>query len=350
MPNDQINIALKNGFDTNQISIKNGHLVVADNAAKSLINVVGRTIGQKVELGKKYDLSKIPVNWRSKTINILPLLKTMAARKIDKKYSEIGEKHSALGLPIDAGAGVQHENGTFFKDYRGGRIEVKSATDNSWATAVKRYRVEIWWVGLENRLRQEKGMDEIYGSIAGIAPGSGFSMSHKFPDDQEYWSMGKGMRIVNTGVKIYDGPPMDLVLVNSLVEHDSGNIDKYKQKFAELITKTANGLAAMAGVPAEITAADQGFISDLSFGLVNGISNALGMKDDPYVPQQLRILWSDIQKHNFSKQDRRSPDTTDPRSITYTHSIGVTGIDDGGDRGEYHFYYEVKLFEENEIF
>jgi len=51
---------------------------------------------------------------------------------------------------------------------------------------------------------------------------------------------------------------MNLVLVGSLVEHDSGNIEEYKHKIAEAIANAARGLATMAGVPAEALAADQG--------------------------------------------------------------------------------------------
>lgn len=151
-----------------------------------------------------------------------------------------------------------------------------------------------------------------------------------------------GQRIVQVGVPIYTGPPTDLVIIGSLVEHDSGNIEQYKRKFADAITRAAQGLAAMEGIPAEATAADQGFLNDLSVGLVNAVSSVLGADDDAYVPGQLLLHWTDILGHNFSKQLLRRND--DPRTISYTHQLVVSGVDQGGDRGEYALYFDVRLF------
>jgi len=259
---------------------------------------------------------------------------------IEKKYAQLGGKASPLGLPVNPTAGVQLQGTTYLMDYRGGQIESSGGTS---ATAVKMREVQVWWVGLECRIRQESS-DEIYGSVGAVVPASGGSFTHKFPGDRDYWDMGRpGERIVNVGVPIYTGPPADVVIVGALVEHDSGNIDKYKQKFADEITRAAQGLAGMEGVPAEATAADEGWLNTLSLGLVNGIFSLVGADDDAYVPGNLLLHWTDILGHAFPKQTLRRDD--DPRTIEYTHQLIVSGVDQGGDRGEYALYFDVRQFD-----
>src|SRR6266487_921113 len=101
---------------------------------------------------------------------------------IEKKYAELGGKASPLGLPLNPTAGVQLQGTTYLMDYRGGQIESSGGTS---ATAVKMREVQVWWVGLECRIRQESS-DEIYGSVGAVVPASGGSFTHKFPGDRDY--------------------------------------------------------------------------------------------------------------------------------------------------------------------
>jgi len=344
---NNLKVALQHGFDTQQIVLQDDKLVVSDHASKLVLDTLKAIKGQNDNgSGKIVDISPFLDN--DAFADVKPVvLAAWANQKIQEKYAQIGGKTSSLGLPINADLGVQPAGGDkYFMDFRGGRIEVDPRSGKP-AVAKKLRVMELWWVGLECRIRQEK-VDEVYGSVAAIIPGSGMSNFHKFPGDREYWDMGPdGQRIVQVSVPLFQGPPMTVVLLGSLVEHDSGDIEEYKHKIADAIANAARGLAVMAGVPAEATAADQGFINDLSLGLVNAAASALGADDDPYVPQQLRLHWADILNGNYTRQTLRRDD--DPRIVEYTHSIVVTGIDQGGDRGEYALYFDVRQFDVEEV-
>jgi hypothetical protein len=271
----------------------------------------------------------------------------IAGHDIAQKYKQIGGFASPLGMPIDRIKNARQTplpfpNGDGYRgDFRSGYIDIEDPIKPDPTTAVGTYEVTVTFVALECRIRQE-GEDEMYGTVGTIVPSTHVGDAHHFPDGAEYWSMGKdNNRIVLPAMQVYKGPVTDLVFTCTLVEHDSGNIDEYKKKVADLIAKAAQvGLGEM-GVPSEATAADQGWIGDLSVGLVNSISSALGADDDPYTPQALRITADEISNHTFSKQTLRRSD--DPRSTDYTHLMIVNGTDQGGDPGEYGFYFLVNL-------
>jgi hypothetical protein len=266
--------------------------------------------------------------------------------KILEKYNQLGGRISSLGLPADAQMPVFNTGTSFRMNFRGGHIDLPAGSDKP--VAVKRFRAEIWWMGIECQIRQE-GTDEIYGGIGVLVPGSGLSKTEKFSDDTDgTWDMGPdGMRIINTARLLYNGPPMDIVLTVSLIEHDSGDQSEVKNKIADAIAKAAQSMAVLAGIPAEATSATQGWVNDLSLGLVSAVGNALGVNDDRYPPQQLRIRWPEIQGRQFVRKTARRND--DPRTIEYTHVITVTGFDEARDRGQYALYFDVRLFEDQEV-
>jgi len=337
MSNKNFEIIMKHALNTDQLALKDGQWALADNASKLVVKGLDGILANGVLKPDNIDPTTIANS----------VLSIFAERKIQKKYAQLGGKKSQLGLPLYPATGVQSSGNTYFMDFRGGRIEITDPLSENPAIAYKMRFIEVWWVGLECRIRQEK-TDEIYGTVAAIIPGSGMSNTHKFPGDREYWDMGPdGQRIVQVGVPLYKGPPMSLTLVGSLVEHDSGNIEAYKQKIAQVIADAAKGLAVYAGVPAEAVAADQGFINDLSLGLVNGVSSILGADDDPYVPQVHLLHAFDILKRNYTRQTLHRAD--DPHFLEYTHSIVVSGIDQGNDRGEYAFYFDVRQFDVQEV-
>jgi hypothetical protein len=77
------------------------------------------------------------------------------------------------------------------------------------------------------------------------------------------------------------------------------------------------------------------------------MGNAFGINDDPYPPQQLRLRGTEIQGRQFVRKTARRDD--DPRTIEFTHSMTVSGEDEGGDRGQYALYFDVRLFEQQEV-
>lgn len=88
--------------------------------------------------------------------------------------------------------------------------------------------VQVWWVGVECRQKQEE-IDEIFGTVDLVTADGRNHESRKFPDAAEYWTFGPDQqRIVNANTMLYSGPAKDLALGASLAEWDSGDIQTYK--------------------------------------------------------------------------------------------------------------------------
>ena len=267
-----------------------------------------------------------------------------ARKQILSKYQSLGGLNSKLGLPVDARFQLIPTANGVKVNFRGGNIEFKSGS----IEAIKQYRVEVWWMGIECQIRQETA-DELYGVVGVIVPGTGLSRSEKYPDATTGTiTLGPdNLRIAKIGVKLYDGPPVDIVLAATLVESDSGDTGKIKQKLADAVSDGAKGLAASLGMPAEALAATDGWVNDLSQGLVNAVANLLGVDDDQFTPQQIRLTWTEMLAGSFTKQVLRRND--DSNTLPYTHSVVLSGVDEGGDLGKYGFYFDVRLFQETQI-
>jgi hypothetical protein len=274
-----------------------------------------------------------------------PDLNAIRARML-RKYDRIGGARSRLGLPLHGEMPVRKAGKNFRMDFRGGQVLLDP--NAAEAVAQVQLRVEVSWVGLECQIRQE-GVDEVYGVIGILAPGfGGLHNEEKFPDaGGGTFDLGpSGARIVKTARRLYTGPPTDLILTLSVIEHDSGDTSAAKQKLADAIAKAAQALAGLAGLPAEATAAGDGFLNDLTLGLVNGVADLFGINDDPYPPQQLQIRAQDLLRRQFPRRTLERDD--DPNTIEYTHFIVASGIDEGGDLGRYAAYFDVRFFPEDE--
>ncbi len=296
------------------------------------------------------------------------LKQLFAVHDIREKYRQLGEFNSPLGLAINENLDAQNDpiitsdgRGGFVSNFRGGRINLASP-GGSPPIAQIIDKMKIWFVGLECRVRQES-KDEIFGSVGIIIPSTKFTKTIDFPEGTEYWTLGEdGSRTISLQQLIYDGVPADVVLNCVLIEHDSGDIDEYKKKIAEALAEAAKAGLALLGVPAEATAADQGFISDISLGLVNVMSGWVGADDDPYTPQALRIPARNVlialaQKFEGKRLDEPDPfpervlersDTPGVKLIYNTNPVIVSGTDQGGDRGEYGFYFKVEVYQISE--
>ena len=337
-PSSNLKVAIKSGFATEQLALRGDKLIVAENASRLIRNAVKQALLlNNVAQTDVIDLSIITQPFVELRVNSA-VFYPFAELAIQAKYDQLGGKQSALGLPLNPAAGVQRQGKTYFMDFRGGKIEFNPLSGDP-AKAIKLHEMEIWWSGLECIVRQEK-TDEVYGGVGVIIPGSGLHSEQKFPAGEDYWEMGPdGQRIVEVNTILYKGPPMSMTLIGSLVEHDSGDTSAVKQKIADAIANAAKGLAAMAGVPAEALAADQGFIGDVSLGLVNGISSLFGADDDPLVPGQKVLHWEDILNQNYARQTLTRGD--DPgKSLQYTHQIVVSG-----DGATYAFYFDVRQYD-----
>lgn len=286
----------------------------------------------------------------------------LAAYAIKQKYKQLGEVFSTLGLPIDDDLNAQldvatkaNQQGGYQAQFRGGAITIKDF-DNI-PVQERTNKVKVWFVGLECQVRQE-GEDEVFGTIGVIRPSTKLSRGVDFPAGAEFLKMGKdGTRTVQLQMLLYDDVPADLVLTINLIEHDSGDIDEYKRRIAAALSTAAQAGLGSVGVPAEATAASQGFIGSVTWGLVNVVSGWIGADDDAYNPNGFRISGKDVLIHIGIKdgsikgvaspfQDRtmERPDTPGVALHYNTDPVVVSGTDQGGDLGVYAFYFKVETY------
>jgi hypothetical protein len=204
--------------------------------------------------------------------------------------------------------------------------------------------VQIILVAIECRVKQEKE-DEIYGSVSAIALSTHELKITHFPDSGDPFQMGAdGMRIVMLQVPVYQGPFANIALACSLVEHDSGDIEKYKAELAKAVLSLASMGGTALGIPSEAFGANTGFANDVSRGLSNAVFSVIGADDDPFTPQTLLINATDMVLAKTNSLPRKHLKRGDDlREFDFTHSIILTGTDQGGDRGEYGLYFDLKV-------
>ena len=289
----------------------------------------------------------------ARRVNLNPpiSLKTFAAtEQINRKYAALGAERSKLGLPVDqtfrplpSPVVTARSPGRYEAKFRSGLITLSEPlTSDPKLESVS--EAQIIFVGLECRIRQE-ATDEMYGAIGAIKTSTHESTTTNFPQSGDPFQMGPpNLRIVSTQIPVYQGVFANVALVCSLVEHDSGDIGRYKQEVASAITSAASIGGAALGIPSETFGATSGFLGDVSLGLTNVIFGVIGADDDPYTPQTLAINATDMElarTNNLPRKTLTRPD--DPRTLTYSHSIILTGKDQGGDVGEYGLYFDLKI-------
>jgi hypothetical protein len=195
--------------------------------------------------------------------------------------------------------------------------------------------LDVRWVALECRIRQESE-DEILGTITRVST-DGTSTIYNFPPGQDAtWSMGNtGERIITVDVPLYNGPPTAMSLTATLVEYDSGDIEGYKRHVSDAVSAIASRASG-----GESEVADS-VIRDLSDLLFNSVAELFGVADDQYNPQTLRLSLSSLA--DASRPRYTLTRDGEPQQAEYTDCIVLTGVDDGGDRGEYALYFDIKL-------
>jgi hypothetical protein len=269
-----------------------------------------------------------------------------AANAARKGWQRRRSFHSALGMPITPTGEIRNEVVTiatadgYLARFRSGEMRLTAALDGDPEVRfVDEATIDL--VALECRDAQEAGDagDEIVGSVAYIKPSDKTSGVISIPQ----LSMGPKARIVSFSTSVYTGPFANINICCELVEKDSGNTQKYRKKFAEVIENAAKIGAAAVGVDSEAVAGGEDWMRDVSLGLSNVLFGLLGADDDPYNPQTFMIPWTDMRAH---KQGQLPLQTLtrddDPSVIQYTHSKIVSGVDDGGDTGQYGFYFMVR--------
>lgn len=267
-----------------------------------------------------------------------------------QKYNQVGGIRSRLGLPSTIDMPFNKVGNSFLMSFRGGNITVPFDAPVPVATATQ--SVKINWTGLECQVRQEKE-DELAGAVSSFAYSTNATNTKKFPDGQEPWKLGHdGARIMNTNYPIYEGPPAKVVLTTSLVELDTsaGNANAVTGRVVDFLNGTSTLLQTVGGATGNDVASGYGRELDIWTNKFKDLEksefwkiiyNWFDSPDDPYPAGMLELSWEEIQHTAANKKILRRPD--DGHTILWTHSISVTGRDDGGDVGVYVFYFDVNI-------
>lgn len=197
--------------------------------------------------------------------------------------------------------------------------------------------VEVWFVGIECRIRQESE-DEVFGTVKVVAGDGTPTNAVPFPESG-YWRLGKaGQRIATAQIPLYRGPVTELAIAGTLVEHDSGDVEAEKRIISTAVSTAAT--TALAAYTAGLGAAAQPLIDLLARGLVGLAAGALGIADDVYNPGAVALRAAELPNANARRRTLRRND--DPRAIDWTDVLVLEGRDDGGDRGVYALYFDVR--------
>jgi hypothetical protein len=267
------------------------------------------------------------------------------------EYRRLGGPTGVLGLPVDRGMRawfVQVDGGgrgVMRMDFRGGYVRVP--LDWPRAQGVQTGRVRVKFAGLECVARQETE-DEMSGAIGLLVPAMKraswvFKISDwRFKDHVRVWP-------VTAGNILYEGPPAEIKVFSELVEVDNSEED--------VVANTCvNGLAGDGGLAGALNWLGEGQgenevlkAYNREEGFWNGrwsvgtsIEKDWFPGDNPYPEGRMMVKLPDFQR---SKQ--RVFRSDDSRIITYTHFIRMEGVDNGGDHGIYHVYFDLDYFPMN---
>ncbi|MFB1487707.1 MULTISPECIES: hypothetical protein [unclassified Thiocapsa] len=273
-----------------------------------------------------------------------------ARNAIMNHWLQSGGPASAVGLPLDPSFPVLNMAGDKMRsDFRGGRLTFNDHDGTVVESELHKVVVTFEGYGLE--IRQEDG-DEIFGSIHSTIGTSGYTKDIVLPE--VVLGPEGNNRIQQYGMVLYEGPPVDLGIVLSLTEHDSGDRKavrdevrvRVNQIFQEARNAAAAGAAGSAAQQAATAMTNESLVSSsLQNWIINGaadlINDLLGMGDDPYNPVGFTITANQMQNIPPMLQYRCS---SDPRVINFTQGLSrmMTGRDDAGDVGQITALFSIR--------
>ncbi len=263
-------------------------------------------------------------------------------------YAAIGGVKSPLGLPWDISLPIGRTDNTTTMEFRGGHVSVPLDSPNP--RAVTTQKVTINFTGLECVARQETE-DETSGAVSAFCPSTTYTKPVSFSD----WRFKDGVRIMPTRSLIYDGPPADVFISTSLVELDTsaGNPTAVAGKIVSIMSNSAQFLEEAGGditddtivgaVAREGQSLEDKYSDITTSELWGYLVSLFDSPDDPYQPGYIKLKSAELKGRSLPKKLLRRPD--DPNTVTYTESVTVTGVDNGGDRGIYTFYFDVDVLD-----
>ena len=161
----------------------------------------------------------------------------LAAQQIEQKYVQVGGRQSALGRAVDPRSGVRPDGAGFVKDYNGGRI---TFTSDGGASAFKTHRTVVRYRGM-HCFGKSEGQDEPY-AIVGVygSDSRDKAVVQKFPVGRDSYTNFVASTDASESEEItLDWAPQTLVIVSTVMEHDSGDPDRVVAKVEESIKKAA---------------------------------------------------------------------------------------------------------------
>jgi len=354
MPKNDVNNYVRAGVKEGYVRLaQGGKLEIGgtdDDQQKRLRDVLGANKDGHVTLKDIVEQQKQEAKDEAEARTAQMLARQRQARReaakaqLQTAWTRMGGPSSPVGLPL-GGDIVVKETGpstspTFSADFRGGSIHLSN--DGDVGSTDNQKKVYINLVGIECQVRQE-GTDEIYAVVSVLGPSSHSIASTRIPSSGTI-SMGPdGMRISTPVTPLLaDGVIQNYYVWVSMVENDSGDVDviarDISNKFADAVS---TGLQGLTGMPAEAVGDSESFKENIATGLAWVFGNVLGMGDDPYDAESFPLFWADLNEKALPLQPPYSR-SDDPRTITsWTHRVIVSGVDDGGDHGQYAFYFRV---------
>ncbi|MFO1089621.1 MAG: hypothetical protein U1E46_08575 [Hyphomicrobiales bacterium] len=270
----------------------------------------------------------------------------VASSQLERHWRRIGGPKSIVGLPlgnrIEAQEVISADGKRSYKAlFRGGPLQIMD-NGSPFGAVQEVIVVNIRLCGIECQIRQE-GTDEVYGVISVVGPSGSTIVTKRFPASEVIKLGPERMRISNLNLPLVErGVMQNYVITAALVENDSGDVEVIANKIADKFTSAAaSALGAAVGAPAEAVAESESFKEDIATGLAWVFGSVLGMGDDPYNAESVYIRWDDIKEHRFPVQPAVVRND-DPRTIKdWTHRLTLTGVDDGGDIGQYAVFLQV---------
>jgi hypothetical protein len=269
----------------------------------------------------------------------------LARKKMDAKYIAIGGVASPLGLPRSRTTDIRLENGIYTQAFRGGDLLVRDAFSTSTATSITRRVAKVWFTGVECIVRTEEDSgdeDEIYGTLGCAIPSFGGVKTYSlFGDDDGNWGNAgeDAARILRQQALLYEGPPNDLIISGTLVEHDEfGSIADIKAGIKKAIEDAAKVYSGLLGFDAEDVANDDNWFKKAIIDVFTFVLKPFIGEDKAFNPDQIPIAADDFFKpmprHTLRRDD-------DPKTLEYTHRLYLTGVENG----QYAMYINVELFD-----
>lgn len=280
------------------------------------------------------------------------LRREKAKSLILQNWRDQGGPASRLGLPLDGALNLIPQGSGFIMSYRGGNIHINGDlnTLNNDLGPVCRLTFE----GLILHSRQETSMDEIYGGggyrIGSIIEGDKVHTANfVIPEVNLGGKDNMNTRVYQTSTEIYRGPAVGLELFVAIAEHDSGNREDVRKEVRMVMEKGAKAVgeavgAGFGGLPLDKLGAAGEQLSQDEFGnfLLDAVSSfvtdLLGLADDPYTPGGVTITADEMLSPPMLRVEGHQDDN---KTISYTHKISMSGVDDANATGNCSAYFRV---------